>query len=247
MSWTVVDADPKLAKNYTNLVVDLRGQVSHPYRDNTSMMNGGQGESYLSMIPLTTDPTSVELIISHRDLYVLGYRVTRGGQRIVYVFKDTNKNDINKSDYNSSETLSFGGGYPSLVPAAGLKMRQQLVVTPKTLRDGIKVLEQEPRNNREQQAKILLALVMIVSEGARFTDVYNTVSNSLGRSDNDALWRATDRQAGIMNSWGALSQFIVDNVQDTAGTSTKYFPKFEETLTLREALDLCAVIKRPRT
>lgn len=230
--------------NYHRFLDDLRHSISHPYQDGTRIMTGSKSIHFVSLSRLVNFETSVELLVSHQDLHILGYRVNHN-KKNVYLFSDYGTNSLEDEDFDIVHALGFGSDYGFLEKHYRMS-RTQVKVSEAILRDGLQALEHGLNyiegNGTLHQALFMFTLKMATSEAARFTEIGNAIYRAL---QNGSTWQPSLRDVGLMDSWAELSTFVAETLPYNTTKITHWFPKLNQTLTPRMAQATLAVIARP--
>lgn len=207
---------PTQQSQYQGLIQSLRAAAGHPFRNGVMQtQSGGTGLIHLT---LTVPAGTLRLWITPQDLYVRGFTNVYGE---TYYFDDAGFNFTQVMDQanawgaipNPSGTISLGYGsnYNNMSQIAG-GGRERLQISYQTFRDAVynlawTSLTAAHRNyDQAKVARSLMLMIQLMSEAARFNDVYGVGSDIMG--SNSPVYNGLPLpQQYLENSWASISNY----------------------------------------
>lgn len=207
------------AAGYRAFINSLRSAAGHAYRGDTSIAQSSPGGIIRADINATGGgrPQRTTLWIDPQNLYVLGFTDDAYNQTLYFndlsaanIARVTN-GALDQGFHGGFHVLPFGGNYMSLSAAAG-RSRGAMPISMRHIYSSITNLATTQSGNiggtaTQEAARSLMLLIQVTSEAARFTNVYQVMSQALG-SDGSRNGLPAQEQ-NLENNWAAMSGFGV--------------------------------------
>ena len=181
----------------------------------------------------SSSKTSVDLKVRCDSLYLVGYRDSRRNQW--YEFSEQGGVHL----IPGSTFLQFGGSYEALQRAAS-KSIAKIPIGRKPLEQAIYDLTAETPE-ATKIARALIIMIQMFCEAARFTALAKAIWEHYETNDDSGFYPSR-RMTTLYNSWGRLSQAVLENYPNLFTTISLNVPGLEDINTVdraKQELGLC--------
>ncbi|XP_027347553.1 abrin-a-like [Abrus precatorius] len=236
-------ADPPLATNEDPVKFTTKDATSKSYKQFIDALRGRLMGGLIHEIPVLRDPTSVEerhryitVELSNSDTESIEVGIDVTNAYVVAYRAGTESYFLRDAPASASTYLFTGTNYHSL-PFNGTygdldrwsdQTREQTYLGLEALRHGISFLR-GGANDNEERAHIMIVIIQMVAEAARFRYIANRVGVSIRTG---TAFQPDLAMLSLENNWDNLSGGVQQSVQDT----------FPNAVTLRSITDRPVIV-----
>ncbi|GAA3817304.1 ribosome-inactivating family protein [Streptomyces phyllanthi] len=175
-------------------------------------------EVWHSGVASSSDAPNVRLIFRARDLFLIGWQVTPStqgdGGEILWFQGDAPNPGYFGSDPRGNEAvnrnLKFNGSYTDLERVG--RARTGLTLSGPVMEQAFRDIRASTvRARTDMTAEAAMIFIMTIAEGARFDPLQQAFGQAFAPNGQ---YTVTGNDAALMNSWGNVSDQMVNNMND---------------------------------